>query len=116
WGCSYESSLGGILQLIPQYRALGALVNFWLQNGKSKYGASDHQECFGTGGEATQRTGGRTTSKPERSGHLYLEDMTRSVPVDADALLARARAVRRAPKGLKVTDQLLDEPNIVGRL
>ncbi len=42
--------------------------------------------------------------------------MTRSVPVDADALLARARAVRRAPKGLKVTDQLLDEPNIVGRL
>jgi plasmid stability protein len=46
----------------------------------------------------------------------HLEQMTHSVPVDADALLARARALRRAPKGLKVTDQLLDEPNIVGRL
>ena len=34
----------------------------------------------------------------------YLEQMTHSVPIDSDALLARARALRRTPKGLKVTD------------
>ena len=39
----------------------------------------------------------------------YLEQMTRSVPVDADALLARARALRGVPKGVKVTDRLLGE-------
>lgn len=37
----------------------------------------------------------------------YLEQMTHSVSIDPDALLARARALRRTPKGLKVTDQLL---------
>ena len=39
----------------------------------------------------------------------FLEQMTHSVPVDADALLVRARALRRAPKGVKVTDRLLEE-------
>lgn len=45
----------------------------------------------------------------------YLEQMTHSVPVDAEALLARARALRRTPKGLKLTDQLLRELKAVGR-
>jgi plasmid stability protein len=36
-----------------------------------------------------------------------LEQMTHSVPVDADALLVRARALRRMPKGAKMTDRLL---------
>ena len=39
----------------------------------------------------------------------YLEQMTQSVPVDADTLLARARAIRQIPKGLKLTDRLLKE-------
>lgn len=33
-----------------------------------------------------------------------LEQMTHSVPVDADALLVRAWALRGAPNGVKVTD------------
>lgn len=37
----------------------------------------------------------------------YLEQMTHSVPVDADALLARARAARRIPKGVRLNDRLL---------
>jgi plasmid stability protein len=45
----------------------------------------------------------------------YLEQMTHSVPVDADALLARARALRRAPKGVKLTDRILDKLKAVGR-
>lgn len=45
----------------------------------------------------------------------YLEQMTHSVPVDADALLARARALRRIPKGMKLTDRVLDELKVVGR-
>lgn len=45
----------------------------------------------------------------------YLEQMTHSVPVDTDALLARARALRRTPKGFKVTDRLLGELKVVGR-
>jgi len=45
----------------------------------------------------------------------YLEQMTHSVPVDADALLARVRALRRTPKGVKVTDRLLGELKVVGR-
>jgi plasmid stability protein len=45
----------------------------------------------------------------------YLEQMTHSVPVDAEALLARARGLRRTPKGVKVTDRLLDELKVVGR-
>ena len=38
----------------------------------------------------------------------YLEQMTHSVPVDANALLARARALRRTPKGVRVTDRRLN--------
>ena len=45
----------------------------------------------------------------------YLEQMTHSVPIDADALLARARAVRRTPKGIRLTDRMLDELKAVGR-
>lgn len=45
----------------------------------------------------------------------YLEQMTHSVPVDAEALLARARALRKTPKGLKLTDRLLHELKVVGR-
>ncbi|MDH4083512.1 MAG: hypothetical protein OEV99_07935 [Nitrospira sp.] len=46
----------------------------------------------------------------------YLEQMTLSVPVDADTLLARARALRQIPKGRKLTDRLLNELKVVGRL
>lgn len=45
----------------------------------------------------------------------YLEQMTHSVPIDADALLARARALRRTPKGTKLTDRILDELKVAGR-
>lgn len=45
----------------------------------------------------------------------YLEQMTHSVPVDADALLAKARSLRRTPKKLKLTDGVLDEFKVVGR-
>lgn len=45
----------------------------------------------------------------------YLEQMTRSVPVDADTLLARARAIRQIPKGTTLTDRLLTELNASGR-
>lgn len=45
----------------------------------------------------------------------YLEQMTHSVPVDADSLLARARALRRTPKGIKLTDRALNELKVVGR-
>lgn len=45
----------------------------------------------------------------------YLEQMTQSMPVDADTLLARARALRRTPKGMKLTDRVLDELKLVGR-
>jgi plasmid stability protein len=45
----------------------------------------------------------------------YLEQMTHSVPVDAEALLARARVLRRNPKGMKLTDRVLNELKVVGR-
>lgn len=45
----------------------------------------------------------------------YLEQMTHRVPVDAEALPARARAVRRAPKGIRLTDRLLREFKMAGR-
>jgi plasmid stability protein len=45
----------------------------------------------------------------------YLEQMTQSVPIDADALLARARAVRKIPKGVRLTDRLLQELKAAGR-
>ena len=45
----------------------------------------------------------------------YLEQMTQSVPVDADTLLARARAIRQIPKGTTLTDRLLNELKASGR-
>ena len=45
----------------------------------------------------------------------YLEQMTQSVPVDADTLLARARAIRHTPKGMKLTDRVLTDLKVVGR-
>ena len=38
----------------------------------------------------------------------YLEQVTHSVPVDANALLANARALRRATNGVRVTDRRLN--------
>ena len=38
----------------------------------------------------------------------YLEQMTCSVPIDPSTLLARARALRRTPKDVRVTDRLLN--------
>ena len=46
----------------------------------------------------------------------YLEQMTHSVPIEADALLARVRAIRGTPKGVRLTDRLLDELKVAGRL
>lgn len=45
----------------------------------------------------------------------YLEQMTQSVPIDADTLLARARAIRQVPKGITLTDRLLNELKVTGR-
>ena len=45
-----------------------------------------------------------------------LEQMTHSVPIDADALLAKARAVRRIPKGIRLNDRLLQDLKTAGRL
>ena len=45
----------------------------------------------------------------------YLEQMAQSVPIDADALLARVRAIRRTPKGIRLTDRLLHELKVAGR-
>lgn len=45
----------------------------------------------------------------------YLEQMTQSVPIDADTLLARARAIRQIPKGITLTDRLLNELKASGR-
>ncbi|HQR16447.1 MAG TPA: hypothetical protein PKW52_06300 [Nitrospira sp.] len=44
-----------------------------------------------------------------------LEQMTHSVPIDADALLAKARAVRRIPKGIRLNDRLLQDLKTAGR-
>ncbi len=44
-----------------------------------------------------------------------LEQMTHSVPIDADALLARARAVRCVPKGVRLNDRLLQDLKTAGR-
>ena len=38
----------------------------------------------------------------------YLEQVPHSVPVDADTLLARARALRQTTKGIQVTDRRLN--------
>jgi len=45
----------------------------------------------------------------------YLEQMTHSVPVDADTLLARARALRWTPEGVKLTDRVLSALKTAGR-
>jgi plasmid stability protein len=45
----------------------------------------------------------------------YLEQMTHSVQMDAEALLARARALRRTPKGVRLTDRVLHELKVAGR-
>ncbi len=45
----------------------------------------------------------------------YLEQMTQSVPIDADTLLARARAVRRIPTGVRLNDRLLQDLKTAGR-
>lgn len=44
-----------------------------------------------------------------------LEHATRSVPLDPDAILARARALRRTPAGVRVTDRLLARLRADGR-
>jgi plasmid stability protein len=44
-----------------------------------------------------------------------LEGATQAVAVDADALLARARSVRRAPAGLRLTDAMLARLKTAGR-
>ena len=44
-----------------------------------------------------------------------LEQMTHSVPIDVDALLAKARAVRRIPKGIRLNDRLLQDLKTAGR-
>jgi len=46
----------------------------------------------------------------------YLEQMTHSVPMDAESLLARARALRLTPKGIRLTDRVLHELKVAGRL
>ena len=44
-----------------------------------------------------------------------LEATARAVPVDAEALLARARAVRRAPAGMRLTEAVLTRLKAAGR-
>ena len=39
----------------------------------------------------------------------YLEQMTPSTPIDAESLLARARAVRRIRKGVRLNDRLFHD-------
>ncbi len=45
----------------------------------------------------------------------YLEQMTRSLPVDSESLLARARALRCTPKGVKVIDRVVRTLRAAGR-
>jgi len=45
-----------------------------------------------------------------------LEGATGATPIDPDALLATARAIRIVPKGLRVTDRLLKQFRNAGRL
>jgi plasmid stability protein len=44
-----------------------------------------------------------------------LETVAQAVPLDAEAILARARAVRRTPIGVKLTDRLLARLKSKGR-
>jgi len=50
----------------------------------------------------------------KKQGLTTVEKMTHSVPVDSNNLLARARALRRTPKRVRVTDRLLH--SLKGRL
>lgn len=47
-------------------------------------------------------------------GLTTVEELTHSIPVDSNALLARARALRRTPRGIRVTDRRLN--SLKGRL
>ena len=47
-------------------------------------------------------------------GLIAVEEMTHSMPVDSNALLAKARALRRTPKGIRMTDRRLNA--LKGRL
>ena len=47
-------------------------------------------------------------------GRISLDQKTHSEPVDADALLERARAIRRTSRGIRVTDRRLN--SLKGRL
>ena len=44
-----------------------------------------------------------------------LETVAQATPVDAETILARARAVRRTPVGVKLTDRLLARLKSKGR-
>jgi len=44
----------------------------------------------------------------KEQGLTTVEEMTHSVPVDSNSLLARARAFRRTPKGIRMTDRRLN--------
>ena len=50
----------------------------------------------------------------KEQGRTTLEQMTHSMPVDSNALLAKARALRRTPKGIRADDRLLN--SLKGRL
>ena len=50
----------------------------------------------------------------KKQGLTTVEKMTHSVPVDSNSLLARARALRRTPKGIRMTDRRLNA--LKGRL
>jgi plasmid stability protein len=44
-----------------------------------------------------------------------LESTIEATPVDPDTLLARARAVRLAPRGMRLTDRRLTRLKVAGR-
>ena len=44
----------------------------------------------------------------KEQGLATVEEMTHSVPVDPNSLPARARALRRTPKGIRMTDRRLN--------
>ena len=44
----------------------------------------------------------------KEQGLSTVEEMTHRMPVDSNALLAKARALRRTPKGIRVTDRRLN--------
>lgn len=44
----------------------------------------------------------------KEQGLSTVKEMTHSTPVDADALIKRARAIRHTPRGIRVTDRRLN--------